>query len=63
VSFPPHLLDELARLFARAALDRFVHESEARTPHPTEDASTQPESQSDYGQPTDGAIDANSDQR
>jgi len=32
MSFPPHLLDELARVFARAALDRLVKESAAREP-------------------------------
>jgi hypothetical protein len=32
VSFPPHLLDELARLFARAALDQLLEESAAQEP-------------------------------
>jgi hypothetical protein len=32
VGFPPPLLDELARLFARVALDRFLEESAAREP-------------------------------
>jgi hypothetical protein len=27
VSFPPHLLDELARVFAREALERLLQES------------------------------------
>ena len=32
MSYPPHLLDELARIFARAALDRLLKESAAREP-------------------------------
>jgi hypothetical protein len=32
VSFPPHLLDELARVFARVALDRLLQQSPAREP-------------------------------
>jgi hypothetical protein len=32
MSFPPHLLDELARVFARVALDRLLKESAAREP-------------------------------
>jgi hypothetical protein len=32
MSFPPHLLDELARVFARVALDRLLRESAAREP-------------------------------
>jgi hypothetical protein len=32
VSFPPYLLDELARVFARVALDRLLKESAAREP-------------------------------
>jgi hypothetical protein len=32
VSFPPHLLDELARAFARAAIDRLLEERSAREP-------------------------------
>jgi hypothetical protein len=38
VSYPPDLLDELARVFARVALDRLLQESAAREPRP-EDAS------------------------
>jgi hypothetical protein len=34
VSYPPHLLDELARVFARVALDRLLNESAAREPRP-----------------------------
>ena len=32
MSFPTHLLDELARLFARAALDQLLEESVAQEP-------------------------------
>jgi hypothetical protein len=32
VSYPPHLFDELARAFARAAVDRLLEESAAREP-------------------------------
>lgn len=32
MGYPPHLLDELARVFARAALDRLFEESAAREP-------------------------------
>lgn len=32
MGYPPHLLDELARVFARAALDRLLNESAARQP-------------------------------
>jgi hypothetical protein len=32
VDYPPHLLDELARVFARVALDRLLKESAAREP-------------------------------
>lgn len=32
MSFPPHLLDKLARVFARAALDRLLKEPAAREP-------------------------------
>ncbi|MEP7243593.1 MAG: hypothetical protein ABI885_07885 [Gammaproteobacteria bacterium] len=32
MSYPPHLLDELARVFARVALDRLLKESAARPP-------------------------------
>jgi hypothetical protein len=32
MSFPPDLLDELARVFARAALDRLLQQSAAREP-------------------------------
>jgi hypothetical protein len=38
VSYPPDLLDELARVFARVALERLLQESAAREPRP-EDAS------------------------
>jgi len=34
MSYPPHLLDELARVFARVALDRLLKESAAREPRP-----------------------------
>lgn len=30
MDFPPHLLDELARVFARVALERFLKELSAR---------------------------------
>jgi hypothetical protein len=32
MSFPPRLLDELARVFARLALDRLLNQSAAREP-------------------------------
>jgi hypothetical protein len=32
VGYPPHLLDELARVFARVALTRLLKESAARGP-------------------------------
>jgi len=32
VGHPPHLLDEIARVFARVALDRLLKESAAREP-------------------------------
>ena len=32
MSFPLHLIDELARVFARVALDRLLKESAAREP-------------------------------
>ncbi len=32
MGYPPHLLDELARVFARVALDRLLRESAAREP-------------------------------
>jgi hypothetical protein len=32
VSFPPDLLDELARIFARVALEQLLQESAAREP-------------------------------
>jgi hypothetical protein len=73
VSFPPHLLDELARLFARAALDRFVQESEARKSQSEENTSVQsepksqpesaPESESDSDQPKYRDIDGDSNGR
>jgi hypothetical protein len=34
MSYPPHLLDELARVFAEAALDQLVKERAARGPRP-----------------------------
>jgi hypothetical protein len=34
VSFPPHLLDKLARVFARVALERLLEEHAARKPRP-----------------------------
>ena len=37
MSFPPPLLDELARVFARAALDRLLKESAARQPRQESD--------------------------
>jgi hypothetical protein len=41
MSYPPHLLDELARVFARVALDRLLQESAAREPR-QENASASP---------------------
>jgi len=32
MDFPPHLLDELARVFARVAVERFLKELSARAP-------------------------------
>ena len=32
MGYPPHLLDELARVFARVALDRLLKESAVREP-------------------------------
>jgi hypothetical protein len=63
VSFPPHLLDELARLFARAAVDRFVQESAARRLRPEGHASIQPESQSDSDRSKDRDIEGRRDDR
>jgi hypothetical protein len=49
VSFPPRLLDELARLFACAALDRFIQESALRRRRHSDDdhTSNRPESEFD----------------
>jgi predicted nucleotidyltransferase len=38
VSLPPHLLDELARVFARAALDQLLEESVAQEPTPPDES-------------------------
>jgi hypothetical protein len=43
VAYPPHLLDELARVFARVALDRLLKESAERQPR-QEDTSASPAS-------------------
>jgi len=54
VSFPPKLLDELARVFARAALDRFLRESAPQKQHPEGE---QPQSECDSKLPTDSNVD------
>jgi hypothetical protein len=54
VSFPPDLLDELARVFARVALDRLFEQSAAREPR-QDDASC--ESDCDSRLPTDNGVD------
>lgn len=44
MSYPPHLLDELARVFARLALDRLLKESAAREPRQeSESGDSEPE--------------------
>ncbi len=54
MSFPPDLLDELARVFARVALDRLFEQSAEREPR-QDDAS----GESDCGSrvPTDNGVD------
>jgi hypothetical protein len=54
VSFPPNLLDELARVFARVALDRLFEQSAAREPR-QDDARS--ESDCDSRLPTDNGVD------
>jgi hypothetical protein len=54
VSFPPHLLDELARVFARVALDRLLKQSVARKPRPEGESG---ESEYDLQLPTDHPVD------
>jgi hypothetical protein len=54
VSFPPHLLDELARVFARVALDRLLQESAAREPRQDD---TSCESDCDSPLPKDNGVD------
>jgi len=54
VSFPPHLLDELARVFARVALDRLLKESAAREPRQYD---TSCESEYDSRLPRDDDVD------
>jgi hypothetical protein len=38
MSFPPHLLDTLARVFARVALERLLEEQTARNPRQEEES-------------------------
>jgi hypothetical protein len=54
VSFPPQLLDELARVFARVALDRLLQESPALEPR-QEDTSC--ESEYDSRLPRNNGVD------
>jgi hypothetical protein len=54
VSFPPHLLDELARVFARVALDRLFKQVEAREPRQEGESG---ESEYDSRLPTDHSVD------
>ena len=54
MSFPPQLLDELARVFARVALDRMFKQSAAREPRPEGDSG---ESEYDLQLPTDHLVD------
>jgi hypothetical protein len=54
MSFPPHLLDELARVFARVALDRLLKQSAVREPHPEGESG---ESEYDSRPPTDHDVD------
>ena len=54
MSFPSDLLDDLARVFARVALDRLLEQSAARQPR-QDDASC--ESDCDSGLPTDNGVD------
>jgi hypothetical protein len=53
VSFPPDLLDELARVFARVVLDRLLKESAAREPR----QDTSCESDCDSRLPRDNGVD------
>jgi len=53
MSFPPHLLDELARAFARAALDKLLEEPPAREPR-----QENPSASSDDQQPPPGPTQA-----
>jgi hypothetical protein len=54
VSFPLHLIDELARVFARVALDRLLKESAAREPRHDD---TSRESDCDSRLPGDNGVD------
>jgi len=54
VSFPLHLIDELARVFARVALDRLLKESAAREPRQDD---TSCESEYDSRGPRDDDVD------
>jgi len=54
VSFPPHLLDELARVFARVALDRLLEQSAVREPRPEGESA---ESEYDLQSPKDHPVD------
>jgi hypothetical protein len=54
VSFPPQLLDELARVFARVALDRLLKESAARQPRQDDENR---ESEYDSRLPRDDGVD------
>ena len=54
MNFPPHLLDELARVFARVALDRLFNESEAREPRQDDRSG---DSECDSRLPTDHDVD------
>jgi hypothetical protein len=54
VSFPPDLLDELARVFARVALDRLFEQSAAREPRRDD---TSCESDCDSRLPRDNGVD------
>ena len=54
MSFPPQLLDELARVFARVALDRLLEQSAAREPRPEGESG---ESEYDLQLPTDHPVD------
>jgi hypothetical protein len=54
MSFPPYLLDELARVFARVALDRLLTQSAARVPR---QGDTSYESDCDSRLPRDNGVD------